>query len=146
MGHLAMKLSGGKLEEETELTSEETVEKYGLEAGVYKAMMSEGGGQAGGKVGPGELLKKYGVAYLVTSITLATMSYGLCYVLIDNGVDVNELLDKVGIKTTQGASTAGTAALAYAVHKAASPIRFPPTVALTPMVASWMGREPNEEQ
>lgn len=29
----------------------------------------------------------------------------------------------------------GTAALAYAVHKAASPIRFPPTVALTPVRA-----------
>ncbi len=29
----------------------------------------------------------------------------------------------------------GTVGLAYAVHKAASPIRFPPTVALTPVVA-----------
>ena len=31
--------------------------------------------------------------------------------------------------------TAGTVGLAYAIHKAASPIRFPPTVALTPVVA-----------
>ena len=35
----------------------------------------------------------------------------------------------------------GAFALAYAVHKAASPIRFPPTVALTPVVAKWMGKE-----
>ena len=31
--------------------------------------------------------------------------------------------------------TAGTVGIAYAIHKAASPIRFPPTVALTPVVA-----------
>lgn len=30
---------------------------------------------------------------------------------------------------------AGTFAIAYTMHKAASPIRFPPTVALTPIVA-----------
>jgi len=35
----------------------------------------------------------------------------------------------------------GTAAIAYAAHKALSPIRFPPTVALTPVVARWLGRK-----
>jgi hypothetical protein len=35
----------------------------------------------------------------------------------------------------------GAFALAYAVHKAASPIRFPPTVALTPVRAlRWRRR------
>lgn len=38
----------------------------------------------------------------------------------------------------------GTAALAYAAHKAASPIRFPPTVALTPVVAQLLGKKPKE--
>ena len=37
-------------------------------------------------------------------------------------------------------------AIAYAAHKAASPIRFPPTVALTPMVAKWMGRKDGAEE
>jgi hypothetical protein len=36
--------------------------------------------------------------------------------------------------------TAGKAAIAYAVHKAASPIRFPPTVALTPLVSDLLTR------
>ena len=36
----------------------------------------------------------------------------------------------------------GTFAIAYAAHKALSPVRFPPTVALTPLVARWLGREP----
>ena len=35
-------------------------------------------------------------------------------------------------------------AIAYAAHKAASPIRFPPTVLLTPVVAKLIGKEPNE--
>ena len=42
----------------------------------------------------------------------------------------------MGIQATGQAETAGTVALAYAAHKAASPIRFPPTVALTPFVAN----------
>jgi len=36
----------------------------------------------------------------------------------------------------------GTFAIAYAAHKALSPVRFPPTVALTPVVAKWLGKEP----
>jgi hypothetical protein len=127
-----------------ELSPEETVEKYGLEAGMFKAVTSND--KKLNDVGPGELLKKYGVAYLATSITLAVISYSLCYVAIDNGVDVGALLEKVNIKTSAASSTAGTAALAYAVHKAASPIRFPPTVALTPVVANWIGKEPNDEE
>lgn len=42
----------------------------------------------------------------------------------------------MGIQATGQTETAGTVALAYAAHKAASPIRFPPTVALTPFVAN----------
>ena len=38
--------------------------------------------------------------------------------------------------------TVGTFAIAYAAHKALSPVRFPPTVALTPLVAKWLGKEP----
>ncbi len=40
----------------------------------------------------------------------------------------------------------GTFALAYAAHKALSPVRFPPTVALTPLVAKWLGRKAEEAQ
>jgi len=42
---------------------------------------------------------------------------------------------KVGIEVSSTSEKVGTVGLAYAVHKAASPIRFPPTVALTPVVA-----------
>eukprot|EP00814_Leptocylindrus_danicus_P014758 CAMPEP_0116018336 /NCGR_PEP_ID=MMETSP0321-20121206/8588_1 /TAXON_ID=163516 /ORGANISM="Leptocylindrus danicus var. danicus, Strain B650" /LENGTH=179 /DNA_ID=CAMNT_0003488711 /DNA_START=68 /DNA_END=607 /DNA_ORIENTATION=- len=113
---------------------EETVEKYGLEAGLFQSMKKEDGG-ASAK----DLLKKYGIAYLATSIPLA-------YLLVDNGVDVSALLGKVGIEVSGTSETVGTAAIAYAAHKAASPIRFPPTVLLTPVVAKLIGKEPEEEE
>ena len=119
---------------------DETVKKSGLEAGLWKSFTSEGS-----NVKPQELLKKYGIAYLATSISLAIVSYSICFLLVDNGVDVAGLLGKIGIQSSDVAANAGTAGIAYAIHKAASPIRFPPTVALTPLVASWIGKKPNEE-
>lgn len=44
-----------------------------------------------------ELLARYGGAYLATSISLSVISFGLCYVLINSGVDVASLLQKVCI-------------------------------------------------
>ena len=55
------------------------------------------------------------------------------------------LLQKIGIKPSEAAVSAGTGGLAYAVHKAASPIRFVPTIILTPLVAKWIGKKPKEE-
>ena len=122
---------------------EETTEKYGLEAGLLKSITAD---EKENKIKPKDLLKKYGVAYLATSITFAIISYALCYILIANGVDVASLLEKVGIQSTAATANAGTAAIAYAVHKAASPIRFPPTVALTPVVARWIGKSPKDSK
>ncbi|MBA0558044.1 hypothetical protein Golax_012078, partial [Gossypium laxum] len=93
-----------------------------------------------------ELLAKYGGAYLATSITLSLISFSLCYALISAGVDVQALLQKVGISTDATGEKVGTFALAYAAHKAASPIRFPPTVALTPIVAGWIGKKVEKDK
>lgn len=125
-----------KEELKKEMDAEEATKKYGLEAGLWKAFTNKGEST----VKPGDLLKRYGAAYLATSISLSIISYATCYFLISNGVDVALLLGKIGIQATASASTAGTAAIAYAVHKAASPVRFPPTVALTPVVAGWLGK------
>ena len=118
---------------------DETTKKYGLEAGLYKAVTAKSAD--GQTIKPQDLLKKYGAAYLATSITLAIISYALCYLLVSTGVDVAALLEKVGLQSTTAAANTGTAAIAYAVHKAASPIRFPPTVVLTPIVAGWLGKK-----
>ena len=119
--------------------AEETTEKYGLEAGLFQSLKSNDGASAK------SLLAKYGVAYLATSIPLALVSFAICYALVDNGVDVGGLLSNVGIEAGDTGERAGTFAIAYAAHKAASPIRFPPTVLLTPVVAKLIGKEPNEE-
>lgn len=121
-------------------SSDETVKKYGLEMGILKTYFDKSS-----KVKPKDLISRYGIAYFGTSITLAIISYALCYVLIANGVDVGSLLQKIGIKPSEAAVSAGTGGLAYAVHKAASPIRFVPTIILTPIVAKWMGKKPKED-
>ncbi|WVZ02242.1 hypothetical protein V8G54_023048 [Vigna mungo] len=93
-----------------------------------------------------ELLAKYGGAYLATSITLSLISFALCYALISAGIDVQSLLQKIGISADETGEKVGTFALAYAAHKAASPIRFPPTVALTPIVAGWIGKKVEKDK
>ena len=126
-------------DKQKEGSPEKTTEKYGLEVGLFESMKQKDGESAK------SLLKKYGIAYLATSIPLALVSFAICYVLVDNGVDVRALLAKIGIESSQTGETAGTFAIAYAAHKAASPIRFPPTVALTPVVAKFIGKEPEAD-
>lgn len=115
---------------------EAVTKKYGLEAGVFNAFKNSGAASAK------DLLKKYGSAYLVTSITLALISFSLCYIAVDAGVDVPTLLGRFGLAVDADSAwdKGGTVALAYAAHKALSPVRFPPTVALTPVVAQRFGR------
>lgn len=121
-------------------TVEETTEAYGLEAGLFQSLKQNDGGQSAK-----DLLAKYGFAYLATSIPLAIVSFTICYVLVDSGVDVSGLLGKIGIEVNESGEKVGTFAIAYAAHKAASPIRFPPTVLLTPVVAKMIGKEPTGE-
>lgn len=59
------------------------------------------------------------------------------------GVDVAALLGKVGLTVSGTSERVGTVAIAYAAHKALSPVRFPPTVALTPVVARALGKDKN---
>ncbi|KAD7477683.1 hypothetical protein E3N88_00819 [Mikania micrantha] len=159
------------IKEETQTASsssspDEIIQKYGLEVGLwkvfvppilrfvfvatYKSIFSSKEDEDGDvKKSKGdqakELLAKYGGAYLATSITLSLISFSLCYALIAAGVDVQALLQKVGISANETGEKVGTFALAYAAHKAASPIRFPPTVALTPIVASWIGKKVDKD-
>jgi hypothetical protein len=120
-----------------EKSVEEVTEKFGLEAGLFSALKrgGSGDGKSGSMQQAGDLLKRYGGAYLLTSTSLAAVSFALCYWAVENGVDVGALLSKVGIQVSDTSTTAGTVGIAYVCHKAASPIRFPPTVALTPIVA-----------
>ena len=94
-----------------------------------------GGDRAAGMATAGDLLKRYGPAYLLTSVAFAATSYAACYVAVSRGVNVAALLGRVGMKATVANEKVGRASIAYVCHKAASPLRFPPTVGLTPIVA-----------
>ena len=122
---------------------QETVEKSGVEGGLFSIFTGDGDAKEKATTA-GDLLKQYGGAYLLTSTSFAIVSFAICYTLVSNGVDVAGLLGKIGIEPSQNAQTGGTFAIAYAAHKAASPIRFPPTVALTPVVAKMLGKDDGE--
>ncbi|KAL0042652.1 hypothetical protein WJX79_006760 [Trebouxia sp. C0005] len=125
--------------------AESTTEKWGLEAGLFKVFTNKDnkGNKPKGQQAK-ELLTRYGSAYLITSISFAIVSFTLCYALISSGVDVPALLQRVGLKPSDTSEKVGTFAIAYAAHKALSPVRFPPTVALTPVVAKIIGKKPTE--
>ena len=149
-------------EREIDAKIDATTRKWGLEAGLWKVFKSGGGAAGGTETDEGasegaeelgtsrmdmakKLLKRYGSAYLATSISLSLISITVFYFLVAGGVDVASLLDKIGISVNATSEQFGTFALAYAAHKASSPIRFGPTVALTPMVAKWFGKEVDDE-
>ena len=90
---------------------------------------------------PADVLKRYGVTYVVCSVALSLCSFSLFYALVASGViDVTALLGSVGVTLRGRSERAGAVGLAYAMHKMASPIRFPPTVALTAVVARRRAR------
>lgn len=138
-----------KVDSKQEVDAEDITRKFGLEAGLWKIFSSKDDDEEGGKGKKTnqakELLKRYGGAYLATSLSLSLVSFGLCYALVQAGVDVPIVLDKIGIHVNGTGEKVGTFALAYAAHKALSPVRFPPTVALTPIVAAWFGKKPDSQ-
>ena len=134
----------------TEDEVDAVTKKWGLEAGLWKAFRSkptegETEGKSSGMDTAKKLLKRYGSAYLITSISLSLVSITICYVLVSAGVDVASILDAIGLGAYTNGEKVGTFAIAYAAHKALSPVRFPPTVALTPVVAGWMGKDVKPE-
>ena len=119
------------------------VRKNGLEIAAIRTLLGSGHvpeGVSRTQAAKG-LFREFGASYLITSISLAILSYAICFSLIAKGFCVASLLRKVGLHAVVSPN-AGTATIAYAVHKAASPIRFPPTVALTPVTARLLKRQP----
>lgn len=78
-----------------------------------------------------ELFKRFGVAYILCSLSLSACSFAVFYALVRSGVNVAGLMRSIGFLHGSVADRLGTVGLAYLLHKAASPIRFPPTVVLT---------------
>jgi hypothetical protein len=60
----------------------------------------------------GDLLKRYGPAYLLTSISFATVSYAACYMAVARGINVPALLTRFGMQATAANEKVGTASIA----------------------------------
>lgn len=71
----------------TEKTAEEITEKYGLEAGLWNVFRSKDNGKGNKGTQAKDLLKRYGSAYLITSISFAIVSFSICYALVGAGTD-----------------------------------------------------------
>ena len=82
---IALNLQVEDAEKRTEKTAEEITEKYGLEAGLWNVFRSKGDGKGTKGTQAKDLLKRYGSAYLITSISFAIVSFSLCYALVGAG-------------------------------------------------------------
>lgn len=101
-----------------------------------------------------DLAKLYGGSYLGTSIGMSIVSFSVLYALVYIGVDVRSLTNAFGnwLATTplgrpsaldNVSDAASAAAIAYVAHKVTSPLRFPLTIAATPLVARIFSEKKN---
>ena len=81
-----------------------------------------------------------GVKSITSHVVVLTLA-----LFVLSGVDIASLLRRFGLEASGTNEKVGTVAIAYAAHKALSPVRFPPTVALTPVVAKAIGKKPKED-
>ncbi|KAL2650293.1 hypothetical protein R1flu_018421 [Riccia fluitans] len=107
-----------------------------------------------------ELINKYGKVAIAVHLTVSALSYTSCYVAIKNNVDVKELLQRVGLVSSEvrepddskdgpvipkiaGSKVleeGGAFAVAFLCNKALIPVRVPLTVVLTPPIARVWAR------
>lgn len=89
-------------------------------------------------------VKEYGATVIVFHVAISLLSLGGFYMIVSSGVDVQELIDQVGLNinssVTTGASTASTFVMAYAVHKVFAPVRISITLASTPFIVRYLRR------
>ncbi|KAF1336608.1 putative membrane protein, partial [Globisporangium splendens] len=80
---------------------------------------------------------EYGRVGVCTHIVLSIASFSTIYVVVSSGVDVSAMLNAVGYSVSAKDSTtnsAGSFVIAYAMYKLLSPVRWPLTFAVTPVV------------
>ena len=118
---------------------QETVEKSGVEGGLFSIFTGDGDAKGEGDDGwRFDLLMQYGGRALAHVHVFAIVSFAICYTLVSNGVtdvaglgqDRHRALAKM--RRPAGRSRRLPTA-AQDPNGARRPIRFPPTVALTPV-------------
>ena len=98
----------------------QAAERWGLEWALLKEgfmVHVRGADQSMGMATAGELLRQYGPAYLLTSTSLAAVSYTGCYMAVNRGVNVVGLLARLGLKASAANKKFGAGSIAYVAHK-----------------------------
>lgn len=86
---------------------------------------------------------EYGRVGVATHVMLSAMSFSTIYIVVSSGVDVTALLNAVGFSpsTSETATnSAGSFLIAYTIYKVLSPVRWPITFAVTPVVLRALRR------
>lgn len=86
---------------------------------------------------------EYGRVGICTHIVLSLVSFSIIYVGVSSGLDVSAFLDSVGLSIPASDSTtnsAGSLLIAYAIYKILAPVRWPLTLAITPVVLRLLRR------
>ena len=76
-------------------------------------------------------------------MVLSMLSLSIIYAGVSSGVDVKAILDSLGFSTSASdstANTAGTFIIAYTFYKVLTPVRWPLTFAVTPVVLRALRR------
>jgi len=79
--------------------------------------------------------QQYGKLGLFVYFSLSTFSLTSIYLTIRSGVDVQSLIQKIGLPQSKIIDSAGTFAVAYAIHKMLLPLRFFLTIGMTSFIA-----------
>lgn len=82
-------------------------------------------------------LKQYGKLGLGVYLGISTISVSSLYLALRTGVDVKALIKSIGLPDSGIWDSAGTFAVAYAIHKILMPLRLFLTVALT----TWISKK-----
>lgn len=87
------------------------------------------------------LITRYGPLAIGTHIILSLSAYGLTYILLDRGFDIESRFRSWGLlkeADSQGKSTIGKAGIAYILYKCTMPVRIPITIAAVTFIAKFM--------
>ncbi len=82
-----------------------------------------------------KFLKEYGKLGVIVYLSLSTVSISTFYLALRSGIDVKAILTSIGLPDSPLIDSAGTLAVAYAIHKLFMPVRIALTIALTSYIA-----------
>jgi hypothetical protein len=87
------------------------------------------------------LIRDYGGTVMVVHISLSLMSLGTCYCLVAMGVPVQAAMSALATLSDTAleyASSGGTFAIAYVIHKCLMPVRLTGTAIITPILVNYL--------